>query len=330
MRNNLLADNVNVKKFNFLILLVSIFFGYLCGAGHYGFNIDYYVTYSVKNIVFSGDGNYRSIFDFLGASLSTLAIFDQHIGVYLTSFVLALSSGLLIKKFFILKGSKSIIIFFIVYLLTLHSHPIIMSTSGAMRQGWAMSFIFFSFYMLLSRKKFLSFIFIFFTIFMHNSGIFFFLIYLFTFLTLHILNLFKNKYSIIFIVSFFLILINFFTPFFLKSPYEIIVKGDFRLLWLFINLSYIFFFYYIFNLKISSEKRFIILFLYLYSFLAISILLLKFNDQYERINMMMAIPFILIIASVLSKKLFYFFLTGTTLLYFLLTIYTGMYTLGLY
>ena len=158
MNYYLRTDNVNNKIFNFFIFIISIFFGYLCGAGHYGFNIDYYVTYSVKNIVFHGDGNYRSIFDFLGASLSTLAIFDHHIGVYLTSFVLALSSGLIIKKFFIHKGSNSIFIFFVVYLLTLHSHPIIMSTSGAMRQGWAMSFIFFSFYMLLSRKKFLSFI----------------------------------------------------------------------------------------------------------------------------------------------------------------------------
>ena len=57
-----------------------------------------------------------------------------------------------------------------------------MSTSGAMRQGWAMSCIF-SIALILRDKNKLSFLFIFFAIFMHKSGLIFFFIYLMSHLT---------------------------------------------------------------------------------------------------------------------------------------------------
>ena len=80
------------KKF---IILISIFYGYLVGVGLYGFSNDYYFEYYQSNLI------YPKFYDKLGSLLSTLTIFNTHIGVYITSFVLALSSGFLLRSFFV-------------------------------------------------------------------------------------------------------------------------------------------------------------------------------------------------------------------------------------
>ena len=76
-----------------LILLLSIIFGILIQSGFYGFNIDC-TEYYKPNLY------YHLIFDRLGALLATLTIFNFQIGLFLTSFFLALSSGLLILRIF--------------------------------------------------------------------------------------------------------------------------------------------------------------------------------------------------------------------------------------
>ncbi len=142
--NNFFKKNTKFS-FYFLIIFFSLIYSILHGEGFYGFNIDYYEEYSKKNlkIEFQFD---LIVFDSLGLSLSTLTLFDKNIGVHLLSFILAFSSGILLKKFLEIRKIYSNIYFFLIFLLMLHIHPIIMSTSGAMRQGWAMSFLFISFY----------------------------------------------------------------------------------------------------------------------------------------------------------------------------------------
>jgi hypothetical protein len=87
--------------------------------------------------------------------------------------------------------------------MALHTWPIIMSTSNAMRQGIAMSLYFLSFAFLLEQKNFKSFFFGFISIFMHKSGIILFIIFVNTLFVKFVSNSIKaNKYIIIFYIIF--------------------------------------------------------------------------------------------------------------------------------
>ena len=158
-----------IKKINFVkILLVSIFFSYAVGSGIYGYGVDYYAAYSRSNIAW-GDWN-----DELGFRISSLNIYGFHLGVYIVSFFLSISLGILLKTIFKNQKLNSVFFFFFIYLVVLHTWPIIMSTSNGMRQGLAMSLIFLSFAFQNEKKTFFSFLFIFLSIFMNKSGAFFF------------------------------------------------------------------------------------------------------------------------------------------------------------
>ena len=155
------------KKINYSIVLVSLTFSFMAGSGFYGFGPDFYAAYYKSNLTW---GNWN---DKLGYLISTLNIFGIHWGVYIVSLILALSTGILLKVFFKKNNKSNIFIFFITYILILHTWPIIMSTSNAMRQGLVMSFVFISLANLIDRKIYTSLFFIFISIFFHKSGIFF-------------------------------------------------------------------------------------------------------------------------------------------------------------
>ena len=182
-------------KINYnLILFISLFFSLFVGSKFYGFGIDYYSAYKIPNLKW---GNW---YDILGYRVSTFTIFDKNIGVYLVSFLLSISWGVLLKKFVKLKGIDSIFFFILIYVMALHTWPIIMSTSNAMRQGIAMSLFFLSFAFLLEQKNFKSFFFVFISIFMHKSGIILFIIFVNVFFVKFVSNSIKgNKYIIIFL-----------------------------------------------------------------------------------------------------------------------------------
>jgi hypothetical protein len=130
-----------------IILAISLCYGYIVGAGYYGFSNDFYAEYYKNNLI------YPSFREIAGSLLSTLTIFNIHLGVELTSFFLALSVGLLIRSFFISNNKYSINIFLFIFLITLHTHPLIMSTSGAMRQGWVMSIVYIALSFIISSNK---------------------------------------------------------------------------------------------------------------------------------------------------------------------------------
>jgi hypothetical protein len=53
------------------------------------------------------------------------------------------------------------------------------------------------------------------------------------------------------------------------------------------------------------------------------------NWQYERINMVMGLPMILIVGSFFKRNGSYLYLFAVLTVYLFLTIYQGMYTIGL-
>ena len=310
------------------LVCVSILYGFIVGAGFYGYSNDYYAEYYKSNLI------YPYFYDRVGALLSTLTIFELHLGVYLTSFILSLSCGFLIKSFFEIKKINNILFFTFIFLLSLHVHPIIMSTSGAMRQGWLMSFLFFSVHMILSGRYKYSILFIFLGIFMHKSGLIVLAIHLITFLVFKLLKILKKKEVLILFLILFGILTYIFSVLSLSLfDFSVddhrIVAGDFRYFWLFLNLSYILFYLFTFNNKLEPSIKYVCLFLYIHACTAPGILFMELNWQYERINMIIGILLIHVIGLFIKRSGFYLYLTLSMCIYLFLTIYQGMYSIGL-
>ena len=142
----------------FLVILVSFIYSILIGSGYIGFGIDYLVIYQKHNV------QSPTYFDYFGWKFSTLSIYGIHLGSYLVSFLISLSCGFLCRFFFKTMHLNSLLIFLIVYVLIIFSWPAVISSNNAMRQGTAMSFIFFSLILLENKKIILS---IFFLLFLY-------------------------------------------------------------------------------------------------------------------------------------------------------------------
>lgn len=318
----------NYYNYYVYVLIISILYSYLQNIGFYGFSNDYYNSYTYKFLSEHYDIQHR-----LGAIIASFYIGETQVGVGITSFFLALSTGLLLISFFKIKSFQSVSIFLFLYINILHIHPIIMSTSGAMRQGLLMSCIFISLFFINNKKKFLSFFFIILGILMHKAGIVFFTIYLLTIILKKLLKIFSKRsislilnILIIFLVPFLIFLFNFFN----YRPELAIIGSDLRYIWLLINIfliAYVIIFYQKINL---DYLKFIALFLFVHSIFALSMLFVGFSWEYERFNMIVAIILILFVGSVFTKISSYLFYSLSFLMYLFLTIYLGMYSVGLY
>lgn len=330
--------NLNTGFIQIIIIFISLIYGFLNGSGFYGYNIDYYYEYSQNNL------RYKIIFDKLGIILSTLTINEIHIGVYLTSFIISFSAGNFTYKCFEINRENKVVkkniyysFYLFIYLLILHIHPSIMSTSGAMRQAWVMSLIFLCLIFIMDRKFFFFFICSFLMIFMHKSGIIFFFYFILTFISFYILNKIKSYYDQLILLVFFGIIFLLALYLFLYGlkinkiffTYERIVRGDFRLFWFFINLIYICIYLYLYNTFSSSLFKLPALFIYFSFWGNICFFLVGYNDQYERLNMIIGVASLLILALMMRNFFYIITLTGF-IFYFFLTIYQGMYTIGLY
>ena len=131
--------NLKFNTSTFIIYFVSILFATIVGAGFYGYGIDFYSGYSKG---FEWNKLNATGFDYLGYKIATLIVYKYHIGVYLVTFILSASSGFLILENLKFKKNYSLFYFLIIFLIAIHTWPIIMSTSNAMRQGLTMSFMF--------------------------------------------------------------------------------------------------------------------------------------------------------------------------------------------
>jgi hypothetical protein len=108
------------------------------------------------------------------------------------------------------------------------------------------------------------------------------------------------------------------------APSRIIGK-DFRGAFVFIGFIYIFFSFFLRSVLANSYN----LSLYYFYFSSLAFLINGLNWQYERLGMMMLIPYILSFGLFLNKFSYKIYLILTFTLLFFLTIYTGMYSDGL-
>lgn len=167
--------NLNINLSSIFLFIFSIFFSLIIGLGFYGFGRDYYSGYFKHNL------DYGGIFDRLGYILATFSINQIHLGVYIVTFILCFSVGILIRERLKFYKNYSAIFFISIFLIVIHTWPIIMSTSNAMRQGLSMSFIFLALASSSQNKYFRMLFFLIISVFMHKSGLFLSLIILFAY-----------------------------------------------------------------------------------------------------------------------------------------------------
>ena len=305
----------------YLVVFVSLLFALLVGSGFYGYGHDFYIAYHKPNLSWGG------IFDRLGYVLSTLSINGLHIGVQVVTFMLSLSTGFLIREHIKFKNSYSLILFISLYLIAIHTWPIIMSTSNAMKQGLSMSLIFMALVSSSRKNYYWMILFSFMAVFMHKIGLFLFAIVIFSAVMNNFTANFRhiNKVFLNFLVGAILLLASNFglslIGFSLDDGGSRIIGGDFR--WAFVCISFIYVALSIFYKNILSNS--FNLSLYYFSFISLSFLISGLNWQYERMGMIMLIPYILsfgVIFDRLSYKI-YLLLIFVGLLW--VTIFMGMY-----
>ena len=307
----------------YFIVYISLVFAIVVGYGFYGYGHDYYEAYHGSNLKWGG------IFDRLGYMIATLTINEVHIGVQVVTFFLALSSGLLIRENIKFKDSYSLIFFITLYLMAIHTWPIIMSTSNAMRQGLSMSFIFLALIANSRKNYYWMILFSISAIFMHKSGLFLALVTIFS----PIINYFFGNLSHLkktllhFSLGLLLFLsANFVLQFIGALVYvgdsgSRIVGGDFRWAFLSISLIYISLSFLYGNILGNSFN----LSVYYFSFISLSFLFNGLNWEYERLGMMMLFPYILSFGIVFNRPSYKIYLILSFIALLFLTIFMGMY-----
>ncbi len=302
-----------------LILILSAGFAISHGLGLYGFGNDFHSSYYIQNYKFG------HIFNKLGWIIATFSFNNFHLGVYFTTFILSASFGFLLKKNFEIKYLNSSIFFTLIFLIGLHTWPIIMSTSNAMRQGLCMSMVFLALTFYMDKKILLSFLFIFLSLFMHKSGPFFLFIFLCSIIFERFQNNFNFKGNFFLMVSSVIIFIFSYTMIILFETGEAdsnIISKDYRYPLLLIGVIFLILFHF---KKQYLSKNFMNIYVYFFIVATIPILYLKYNYEYERMQMMMLIPYIFSFAMILNKKSLYFYYLSVFIALLFLTIYNDMY-----
>lgn len=318
----MLKNNTSHHLSTYLIVFISFLFALIVGYGFYGYGVDFYESYYKSNL------NWGGVFNQLGYRIATLTINEVHIGVQIVTFMLSLSSGLLIREHIKFKDSYSFIFFVSIYLIAIHTWPIIMSTSNAMRQGLAMSFIFLSMISNSRKNYYWMILFSICAIFMHRSGLFLALVVIFSaFICYFFANLPHFKKIILhFLIGLILFLCaNFVLEYigiiYVSSGGSRIIGGDFR--WAFLSISMIYIFSsFLFKKVLSNSFN---LSLYYFSFISLSFLTSNLNWEYERIGMMMLIPYILSFGILLNRPSYKIYLLICFISLLCLTIFMGMY-----
>ena len=199
-----------------------------------------------------------------------------------------------------------------------------MSTSNAMRQGLCMSFVFIALSSF-QKSNLWMIIFVLLATFVHKSGPLFALIILLAFCLQNILKhkSYNSKVVIHFCLGVFLAIISYafiFKNFGVEQGSKII-NGDFRIPFILIAITYVTFSFFYKRLINNTTN----LSLYYFSFISPMFLMSGLNWEYERLGMMMLIPYIFSFGGLLDRPSYKFYLVATFLALLLLTIYMGMY-----
>ena len=324
--------NIEIKKNNIfsstIISMIAIIYALLVGSGLYGFGIDYYGAYSKG---FQWNIDRINFFTFLGFWLSTLYVKEIYLGVYIVTFLLTLSTGLILRENIKINKSYSLSLFLLLFITIIHTWPIIMSTSNAMRQGLAMSFVFLSLISSTRKDYFWLIIFSLIASLMHKTGALISMIIIFaTFLNEFLKSLSHRKkvlWSLLIGITTFVISYYVLAVFILSENQQPtrVVSRDFRGVFVLISLIYVVFSFFFKSILTNSFN----LTLFYFSFVSLAFLINGLNWQYERLGMMMLIPYILSFGGIFTSLSYKIYMILTLLLLFCLTIYTGMYTEGL-
>lgn len=311
----------NQYAFTISILSISIVYTFFVSSNYYGFGIDYWGVYQFANV------NFYSFRDWLGFRIVTFTLWGIHFGVEIVTFMISISSGLLIKNIFKLKSLNSLIILCFIFILVLHTWPIVMSNSNVMRQGLCMSLIFLALSAQINRRFVIALLLMVASTFIHRVGLSFLIIFLFYIFTMEIIRLTKSdKIKIIFIFFIGLLLSSLIYVTLLKTQnFELdhtAIGGDYTLYFFIINLLIIII--YTFRWKTTLNYP-INIFIYFFSFSGFPMFLLNLNWQYERYNMIMTIPLILCTGLIFTRRSSYIYWILIFSLLCFLTIYTGMF-----
>ena len=310
-----------------LILFISSLFALLVGLGLYGYGLDYYGAY-IKGLEWNIDR--VNVLTYLGFKIATFTIFETHVGVYITTFILSLSTGFLIRQQMRFKKSYSLIVFLFLFLIAIHTWPVIMSTSNAMRQGLAMSFIFLALTSNSQKNYNWSIFFYLITILMHKSGVILVISSVFGLISykIFITLSFRVKATGNFILGIllFIIIYYFLKVFIANSQSSRIIGADFSPAFVFIAFVYLSL-SFLYKSILTNQFN---LCLYYFSFAALPAYILGLSWQYERLGMIMIIPYILSFGNIINKSSYNLYLILAFLSLFFLTLYTGMYSDGLY
>ena len=118
----------NITNIGFMTL--GLLFAFLAQIGFYGYGKDFFYSYSHANANYANP-NFYSFIDILGWYFATLTIFDFHIGIFITSAILALGVGKLLLSKFNAITLNQVLFLLIIYIVLLHTWPVIMAKSNA-------------------------------------------------------------------------------------------------------------------------------------------------------------------------------------------------------
>lgn len=298
------------------IVFVASLFALLNGSGYYGFGADFYNAYINHNFIHGGWA------DRIGWWLSTLSIADTHIGVHLTSAVCATYAGTLLNEYFKFHRINSVLLYLFMLVIAIHTWPIIMSTSNAMRQGIAMSIIWFYLLFWSWQKHKTAIFFLIISLFTHKSALIFLVVFAATVICRKLESLYRRSPLVPLSTAFILassgyIFLTFKYPLGVDT---VVIAGDYRLPFAMINIGFI----AVFLTNRRLRESVINTFLFFFSSIALVLVVNGLGWQYERLNMMMLLLYITQFGSMLRQRPS-FYLTVVLLSLLVATILTGMF-----
>jgi len=314
------------KTLNSLIIFISLFYGVLVWLGLYGFGIDYYLAYNKANISWGG------MFDQLGFRIASLSIYGHHFGVFIVTFLVSFSTGFTLLYYYSINNfnSKSKIIRFIaIYIFILHSWPVVMSNSNVMRQGLLMAFLYISIIAFEKQNYKIGWTTLVVMIFMHKSGIIFaFFIGLSKFLRkLKYLNLSTGLHKIVLVVSVFSTATTLFYAipiYFGETEESRIISKDLSPLFILVNILYVVSYFLL--MKKTKRNSITSQVLVMNSIITPVFFIFGFNWQYERLNMIVIVLYMLDISSFFPKLLRINYLILSSFCFMTLTIFAGLFS----
>jgi len=297
----------------FFFVFVAFIFSLLAQSGFYGFGKDFYFSYSKPNW-FYGD-----FWDRLGFFIATLTIYEIKLGIFLTSLSMSLGLNKLILSQFKTDTINKFLVVGLIYIIILHTWPIIMGTSNAMRQGIAMGLMFYTLALLEKGEKKKAVLAGALLAVSHKSAI----IFICLLFAVHLITKFGNSWPRLVKIIYFLtagvsvaVAVKFAMP--TSNFYSIGV--DLRL-----PLTVVGFIYIGMFLIMGSSSVYLAGFLVSFVFCASSLLVFGYNWQVERLWMMVLIIMIIEVCLHFKGKQKVLCLLSASILFLALTFGAGNY-----